>query len=162
MTTEQNQKTGQGQQAGQDKGEPKHTPFEWFQSIAKSSQHQKISHALLSPGVTFQQALAKSYIEDQQQLNQIVQFYTELQDSGLGEDAKPPRNQWNHLIINWLIGANSVKGLARAQAAQVDIGVFDQLTHGIRMTGKSPPMHKDEKRFGILKNNKKDEDDNRD
>jgi len=160
MTMEQGQQTGQNQ--GQGDGQ-KHTPFEWFQSIAKSSQHTKISHALLSPGVTFQQALAKSYIEDGQQLNQIVQFYTELQDSGLGEDAKPPRNQWNHLIINWLIGANSVKGLARAQAAQVDIGVFDQLTHGIRMTGKSPSPQEAKKHFGILKNrNKEEENGNRD
>jgi hypothetical protein len=128
------------------------TPEAWLERKAHSIKSAKISHALLSPGGTFEQALVKATIQDFNQLHGILFFLTKLEQRRLGLDAPPPLNSVANFLMRILIGSSSVFGKARFEAIEADASVIDQMAHQVLLTGKAPSQHLQTKKgFGFLK-----------
>ena len=129
-------------------GDQAKTPEQWFESHSRSVKSAKISHSLLTPGGTIEQALAKSSLRDVEQLNGIIFLLAELELNGCTIDSPPPLNTVPRMALRQLIGFNAVGGKARLEAIESDIGIIDQAAHQTYITGKPTSLeHKTKKGF---------------
>ena len=127
----------------------------WLDSHARNVGSAKVSHALITPGLNLENALIKSTLRNQKQLNGLMLFLLKLEDRGMGLDAKPPLNAISKMIMRVLIGSGAIGGKNAFMAAEVDIGVIDQAAHQTYLTGK-PAAGLTKARKGFLK--KRDEE----
>lgn len=126
------------------------TPEKWLEEKAHSIKSAKISHALLTPGSTIEQALTKSSLLSYKQLNGLVFWLAKLEQRGLGLDSTPPLNSIAKMIMRILIGSSSVWGKARFEAIEADASLIDQAAHQTFITGK-PSTLATKKGVGFLK-----------
>jgi len=128
------------------------TPEQWLEEKAHSIKSAKISHALLTPGSTIEQALIKSTLLSNKQLNGLVFWLAKLEQRGLGLDSAPPLNSIAKMIMRILIGSSSIWGKARFEAIEADANLIDQAAHQTFITGKpSTNLLTTKKGFGFLK-----------
>lgn len=124
----------------------------WLEDKAHSIKSAKISHALITPGGTFEQVLVKATFQSHKQLHGINFFMAKLEQRGLGLDKPSPLNSIAVYIKRVLIGSSSVFGKARFEAIEADSNVIDQAAHQVFITGKpSAAALKTKKGFGFLK-----------
>lgn len=126
----------------------------WLEEKAHSVKSARISHALITPGATLEQALVKSTLQSHKQLNGLMFFMAKLEQRGLGLEAEPPLNSIAVYIKRILIGSSSVWGKARYEAIEADASVLDQAAHQTFITGKpalTAANMRAKKGFGFLK-----------
>lgn len=132
------------------------TPEEWFEAHSRNVKSARISHALLTPGVTFEQALAKATIKDDKELNGFVFLIGELRLNDCTLMAETPLCIVPHMVLDRLIGSNSIKGKARLEALEADIAIIDQAAHQTHLTGKAASLDLKSKR-GLFNKRDKEE-----
>ena len=131
-------------------GQQAKTPEEWFESHSRNVKNARISHALITPGATIEQALAKATLASGEELNALLFLLAELELNGCTIYAAPPLNTIPVMVFRRLIGSSSVMGKARHEAAEADIGIIDQAAHQTYLTGK-PASLELKSRKGIFK-----------
>lgn len=135
------------------------TVEDWLESHSRGVKSAKISHAIISPGSTLEQALVKSTLRNEKQLNGLMLFMLKLEDRGMGLNAPEPLNSIALMIQRKLIGSGAIYGKNIFMAAETDIGVIDQAFHQSALTGKGTNLEgKPKKAFGFLKKREDRED----
>ena len=130
------------------------TPEDWFELHSRSVKNAKISHALITPGATIEQALIKSTIKDDAELNSLIFLLGYLESRNLTLHSTPPLDTIPRMTLRKLIGSSAIKGKARFEAAEVDIGIIDQSAHQSFITGKATPYTDLKTKRGFLRRDK--------
>ena len=132
---------------------------DWLEGHARSVKSAKISHAMITPGLTIEQALAKATLTGYKQLNGLIFWLEKLEQREIGLNAPPPLNRIAVAIMRLLIGSSSINGKARFEAIEADSNIIDQAAHQTFITGKpSQAFLKTKKGMGFLRRNNGDKE----
>lgn len=108
-----------------------------FTGVVKIPKDQgQLPKEFITPGHTFEEALAKTTIRDPNQLYNIVLLYDQLNEFDEVTEEYPKGIMYNEkqALVNLLIGFNAINGFNKSLAAMTGTGIYLPEGAGIKMS----------------------------